>query len=78
MNPVLVPEGAVHELLGIKKQPNLRLAAGVHFNIYNWNGRRLLDRQDVLRWLQAKATATDSPLLFQLHNELADITAKGD
>lgn len=77
MNPVLVPEGAVHELLGIRKLPG-RLAAGVHFTIYNWNGRRLLDRQDVLRWLQAKATATDSTLLFQLHNELADITAKGD
>lgn len=75
MKPVLVPEGAVHELLGLKKLPR---QFGVNIHIFNWNGRRLLDRQDVLRWLQAHAQATDSPLLFRLHRELADITAKGD
>lgn len=70
----LVPEGAVHELLGLKAPRQF----GVNISIVNWNGRRLLDRADILRWLQANAQATDSPLLFRLHRELADITAKGD
>lgn len=70
---MLVPEGAVHELLGIKKLPR---RFGVNISIVNWNGRRYLDRDDVLRWLHANATGTDSTLLLRLHRELADITAK--
>lgn len=75
MKPALVSEGAVHELLGIKRVPR---QFGVSISIVNWNGRRLLDRADVLRWLQAQAQANDSPLLVRLHRELADVTAKGD
>lgn len=75
MKPVLVPEGAVHELLGIKALPR---RFGVNISIVNWNGRRYLDRGDVLKWLQANAENTGSTLLLRLHRELADITAKGD
>ena len=73
--PTLVPEGAVHELLGLKRLPR---QFGVNISIVNWNGRRYLDRDDVLKWLQTNAHATDSTLLLRLHHELADITAKGD
>lgn len=75
MADVLVPEGAVHELLGIRRVPR---QVRVNIGIVNWNGRRLLDRLDVLAWLDAHARDTNSPLLTQLHRELADITAKGD
>jgi hypothetical protein len=69
----LVPEGAVNEFLGIKSLPR---RFGVNILIVNWNGRRLLDRGDVLRWLQANADSLDSSLIRKLHDELADITAK--
>lgn len=76
MAEALVPEGTVHELLGIKKLPR---QFGVNIAIVNWNGRRLLDREDVLNWLLANAQSTDSTLLKRLYRELADITAtKGD
>lgn len=71
----LVPEGAVHELLGIKALPR---QFGVNISIVNWNGRRLLDREDVLRWLQANADSFDSTIIRRLYQELADITAKGE
>lgn len=71
----LLPEGAVSELLGLSVLPR---RFGVNIFIVNWNGRRLLDRADVLAWLQANADSTDSNLVRRLHTELADITAKGD
>lgn len=70
----LVPEGAVHELLGIQRVPR---QIGVSISIVNWNERRLLDREDILRWLQANVDSTDSNLLRRLHTELAEITAEG-
>ena len=72
---VLVPEGAVHELLGVKRAPR---QVGVHVSILNAMGRRWLDREDVLRWLQVNANHLSLPLLMKLYDELADITAKGD
>lgn len=71
----LVPEGAVHELLGIKMLPR---QYGVNISIVNWNNRRFLDREDVLKWLELNARSTSSSLIERLHRELAEITAKGD
>lgn len=65
----------MNEFLNIRTLPR---QFGINIAIVNWNGRRLLDREDVLRWLKTNADSIDSPLLHQLHNELADITAKGD
>jgi hypothetical protein len=71
----LLPEAAVHEFLGIRSLPR---QMGVNISIVNWNGRRFLDREDVLRWLRTNAASTDSALLYRLHDELAEATAKGD
>lgn len=71
----LVPEGAVHELLGLKMLPR---EYGANISIVNWNGRRFLDREDVLKWLELNARSTSSTLIERLHRELAEITAKGD
>lgn len=71
----LLPEGAVAEYLGLSVLPR---RFGVNIFIVNWNGRRLLDREDVLSWLQVNAESTDSALIRRLHQELADITAKGE
>jgi len=70
--PTLVPEGAVHDLLGIRRAPRQH---GINIMIVNWNQRRLLDREDVLRWFRANASHLDLPILHRLADELAEVTA---
>lgn len=72
MSERLVPEGAVHELLGVSRAPR---QVGVNISILNALGRRWLDREDVLRWLDLNAQATESGLVARLRAELEEVSA---
>lgn len=71
----LVPEAELNDYLGYKVLPR---RFGINIFIADWNGRRLLDRADVLNYLQTCVTSIDSSPLQRIHDELADITAKGE
>lgn len=74
-NERLVDERAVADYLGVSVLPR---QFGVNIMIVNWNGRRLLDRDDVLRWLKVNAESLGgSAIVERLHRELAEITAEG-
>lgn len=72
----LVDESAIADYLGLKVAPR---EFGVSILIVNWNNRRLLDRDDVLRWLRVNAESLGgSAIVERLHDELAEITAEGN
>lgn len=72
------PEGAVHELLGVRQDPPAKVgprAHGINLKVLNALEDRWINRGALLRYLHYSAEAADSDALRRVRDEIAEVTA---
>lgn len=77
MAETLVPEGQVHELLRVRREPPAIAgprSAGLNISILNAVGRRWVDIEDLMRWFDSGIRHTGSEVMATARRELAEVT----